>query len=77
AIGGEIRDGALQWAEEQVHRVKLDEEICVRKGNGVEVIEKGEVNGVRIGGMGGALIGSTLNEGKHKFAGHEGLSLEL
>ncbi|MFJ5671101.1 tRNA (adenine(22)-N(1))-methyltransferase [Bacillus safensis] len=76
AIAGEITDGPLQSAQQQVHRLKLDEQISVRKGNGLEVIEKGEVNAVTIAGMGGALISSILNEGRHKLAGHERLILQ-
>ncbi|MBR0613338.1 MULTISPECIES: tRNA (adenine(22)-N(1))-methyltransferase [Bacillus] len=76
AIAGEITDGPLQSAQQQVHRLELDEQISVRKGNGLEVIEKGEVNAVTIAGMGGALIASILNEGRHKLAGHERLILQ-
>lgn len=75
-IAGEVAEGPLQSAKNQISKNKLDSKLEARKGDGLEVIEPNEVTCITIAGMGGTLIRSILSNGTDKLAGVQRLILQ-
>lgn len=63
AVAGEVRDGPLKASAARIEAEGLADRVAVRKGDGLAVVEPGEVDCVIIAGMGGALIASILEAG--------------
>ncbi|MCA9764992.1 MAG: tRNA (adenine(22)-N(1))-methyltransferase TrmK [Carnobacterium sp.] len=80
AIAGEIIEGPFRIAENQVKRLKLQNKVVVRLGDGLSVLnpELDQISAITICGMGGALIATILDEGYRmgKLTGKERLILQ-
>ncbi|HLR14447.1 MAG TPA: tRNA (adenine(22)-N(1))-methyltransferase TrmK [Bacillota bacterium] len=75
AIAGEVREGPFKSAQKTVRQHDLDDQIEVRLGDGLDVIDP-SVTHVIIAGMGGSLIASILERGKEKLDYVEQLILQ-
>ena len=69
AIAGEINEGPYTNAIQAVKKYNLEDQIDVRLGNGLKVLQKKEIQQLVITGMGGTLIRSILESGMEKISG--------
>lgn len=75
AVAGEVREGPFKSAQKTVNQHGLENQIEVRLGDGLDVIDQ-SVTHVIIAGMGGSLITSILERGKEKLEHVEQLVLQ-
>ncbi len=69
AIAGDVNAGPVEAAKRQVRDAGLDALVSVRLGDGLAVVEPGEVDTVSIAGMGGSLMVRILDQGISRLEG--------
>lgn len=67
AIATDINEGPVQAARANVEKYQLQSVIDVRQGDGLAVLQPGEVDVIVLAGMGGSLVCRLLEEGKDKL----------
>ncbi|MDK8180976.1 class I SAM-dependent methyltransferase [Paenibacillus sp. UMB4589-SE434] len=76
AIAGEVNPGPFDAAAKQVASSQLEHMVQVRRGDGLAVLQPGEVDCITIAGMGGSLIVSILSAEPLKLDGVRYLVLQ-
>ena len=66
AVAMDINEGPLDRATEHIKENKLENQIQTRLSNGLQHLQKGEVDTVILAGMGGNLMINILNEDFNK-----------
>lgn len=61
-IAADVNKGPLEKARKEIAKRKMQDNVVLRLGSGLEVLEKGEVDEVIIAGMGGVLIAKLLQD---------------
>lgn len=69
AIAGDVNAGPVEAAKRQVRDAGLEATVSVRLGDGLAVVEPGEVDTVSIAGMGGSLMVRILDQGLSRLEG--------
>ncbi len=67
AIATDVNEGPIRRAKKNIDALKLSDKIETRLGDGLTVIDDGEVDTVVIAGMGGMLICGMLSEAADKL----------
>lgn len=79
AVAGEVAKGPLDRAKRQVNLQRLEDQIDVRMGDGLDVVKTDDdITAISICGMGGTLIKEILERGRQedKLNGNERLILQ-
>jgi tRNA (adenine22-N1)-methyltransferase len=67
AVASDINEGPLRAASALVEKYQLQSVIDLRQGDGLDVLQPGEVDVVVMAGMGGLLISKLLDKGMDKL----------
>ena len=76
AIATDVNEGPIKRAKKNIDALKLSDKIETRLGDGLDVLEDGEVDTVVIAGMGGMLICKMLSEAAEKLTKIDKLILQ-
>jgi tRNA (adenine22-N1)-methyltransferase len=63
AVATDVNSGPAEISRERIRNYELESRICVRQGNGLQVLNSGEAEVIIIAGMGGILIRDILDKG--------------